>query len=424
MRATSDRTDAFNASVRRFWFASALVVTMLIAAAPAAGAVLSASNGNLAAFTGGVTQAGGTLTAVSAADGTDTEAFDASYSGSGGGSGEASGAFNVAWSQGQTAVYGAAFYLPPGFHTATEGEQSLLRWDSAPDQSGQVQQGGVLINYGDDSAYLVSKTIAGSAFSQRVLAGPVPLPTGRWFTLQVRQLLGTGTAAYSELFLDGKLVGSSSQPTFSGTRVTRVSYGIVELDDGADAGPVSFDFDQATAGTGVSIGGGYSNPLGGDSYFTGRTDMGVDFCLVPGEPIRAVGNGVVVGIRRNWFRGQPYLWYRLLDGPAAGKYVYVAEQITGLPPVGTYLAAGQPIAYYKKSGTCIEIGWGSPSWHTLAQATTGYFEGQVTPAGVSFARFLMSVGVQGPFELTAPKPKKPKPKKPRPKRTTPKQPKR
>ncbi len=327
-------------------------------------------------------------------------AFDASYSGTGG-TGQASGTFNVAWTPGETVTFGAAFYLPPAFHTATEGEQTLLRWDSSPDSGGQVQQGGVVINYGDDSAYLIAKTVAGSDFAQSFLAGPFPLPVGRWFTLQVRQLLGAGAAAYSEVYEDGKLVGSSRAPTFSGTGIMHVSYGIVDLSAGAEAGPVSFEFDQATATAST----GYVNPLGGDFYFTGRTDMGIDFCLIPGEPIRAIGDGVVVGIYRNWFRQQPYVWYRLLDGPYAGRYVYVAEQITGLPRIGARLISGQPVAYYTKSGTCIETGWGSPSWHTLAQATTGYREGQVTSAGVSFARFLMSVGVQGPFELKPPQPK-------------------
>lgn len=152
----------------------------------------------------------------------------------------------------------------------------------------------------------------------------------------------------------------------------------------------------------VSASNGYVNPLRGDRYVTGRTDMGVDFCLVPGEPIRALGDGVVVGIFPNWFRHQPYVWYRLIDGPYAGRFVYVAEQITGLARVGAYVRAGQPVAYYKRSGTCIETGWASPKGSTLAHITSGYREGQVTPSGVAFARFLISMGVHGPFELTVP----------------------
>jgi murein DD-endopeptidase MepM/ murein hydrolase activator NlpD len=138
----------------------------------------------------------------------------------------------------------------------------------------------------------------------------------------------------------------------------------------------------------------YVNPLEGDYYLTGRTDMGVDFCLRPGEPIRALGDGVVVGISLAWFDQQPYVWYRLTEGRYMGRYVYVAEQIRSLPRIGTRLKAGQPLVYYAGRGTCIEMGWSAATGATLAQATTGYFEGEVTRAGAWFARFLNSLGVR------------------------------
>ncbi len=148
----------------------------------------------------------------------------------------------------------------------------------------------------------------------------------------------------------------------------------------------------------------YQSPFTGDQSYVGRTDMGVDVCLSPGDPIRAVGNGVVVGVMRNWFEKQPYIWYQLTSGPDAGRYVYVAEQIRHLAPVGTTLHAGDVVARYAGKGTCIEIGWSAADGATLAQSTTGYTEGQVTVAGVSFARFLISVGVQGSYELVPTKP--------------------
>jgi hypothetical protein len=143
----------------------------------------------------------------------------------------------------------------------------------------------------------------------------------------------------------------------------------------------------------------YQNPFGDLQPYVGRTDMGVDVCLTPGDPIRAVGSGVVAGIIPNWSGREPYVWYELTAGPHAGDYVYVAEQITHLPRVGETLRTGDIVARYAKKGTCIETGWSTASGATLAQATTGYTEGQVTMAGVSFARFLMSLGVQGTFEL-------------------------
>ena len=387
-----------------------LVVAVGIAAvAPAAAdaSLVSARAGNLGAFSGGIQQVNGTLTATGPGYGTDAATFAATYSGAGA-AGQASGTFNVKWRQGQSVAYGGAFYLPPNFHTAPTGQQALLTWDSLPDVGGRSEQAGVVIDYSDNAGYLVANTVTNGSAVQQVLAGPFSLPIGTWFALQIRQLLGSGASAYSDVYLDGRLVATSHTPNFSGQQITDVRYGIVELTPDAAQGPVALDFDQASAADYT----GYVDPLGGDRYSTGRTDMGVDFCLSPGEPIRALGDGVVVGIWPDWFRQQPYIWYQLLDGPYAGRYVYVAEQIRRLARIGTQLTTGEPLAYYKKSGTCIETGWSAANGSTLAHVTTGYTEGQVTRSGVSFAHFLDSLGVQGPFEFT-PRPVKHKhPKRP------------
>jgi hypothetical protein len=144
----------------------------------------------------------------------------------------------------------------------------------------------------------------------------------------------------------------------------------------------------------------YASPFDDGTYLYGRTDMGVDFCLHRGDPIRAIGDGTVIGIEHDWAGGQPYLWYQLTSGPHAGDYVYVSEQINHLAKIGSTVSRGDVVARYSKKGTCIETGWATASGQTLASATTGYTEGQVTKAGVSFARFLMSLGVQAQFELT------------------------
>lgn len=143
----------------------------------------------------------------------------------------------------------------------------------------------------------------------------------------------------------------------------------------------------------------YQSPFDPNTYFVGRTDMGVDVCLQRHDPILAIGDGVVTGIIHNWFDHQPYIWYQLTSGPQAGHYVYVAEQINRLAHVGQRLHAGQPVARYARKGTCIETGWSSSDGATMAQATSGYSEGQVTRSGVSFARFLIALGVQGAFDL-------------------------
>ena len=364
----------------------ALIAGLAVCALPsvADATLVAARNGNLAAFSAGVSNTGGALTAIADKYGGDRKAFSAAYSGPGDAS--VSGSLTVDWLPGQTVAWGAAFRLAPGFHLATEGQQELVGWQA------DTGQEGVVVDYTDNLGYLVASP---GSLAQQVLVGPFRLPIGRWFTLQVRQLLGPAPSASSHVYVNNKLVGSSSATTLAAGQINQVSYGIIQLSPPAQAGPVSVEFDQALAGVYT----GYGNPFAGEHYISGRTDMGVDFCLKPGAPIRAIGDGVVVGISPDWFRGQPYIWYQIVDGPYAGRYVYVAEQITRLAHIGAALNAGQRVARFKRRGTCIETGWSAPDGATLAQATTGYHEGQVTRAGVAFARFLITLGVLGRFEL-------------------------
>ncbi len=134
----------------------------------------------------------------------------------------------------------------------------------------------------------------------------------------------------------------------------------------------------------------YINPL---RYVTiwGRTDQGVDARMPVGAPILAPCRIKVLAIIPNWFAGQPLVYFELLDGPDAGKVQYVAEQISDIAPVGI-LQQGQAIARFAASGTDIEYGWAILTGQTLARATTGYTEGQVTPAGQSIRVWLNGLG--------------------------------
>lgn len=138
----------------------------------------------------------------------------------------------------------------------------------------------------------------------------------------------------------------------------------------------------------------YINPL---HYVTccghwGRTDQGVDATMPVGAPIFAPSRVKVLDIEPNWYAGQPLVYFELLDGPDAGKVQYVAEEITQIARPGSILQQGQPVARYAASGTAIEYGWSTPSGVTLAVATTGYEEGQQTPAGKSMRAWLNALG--------------------------------
>jgi hypothetical protein len=123
-----------------------------------------------------------------------------------------------------------------------------------------------------------------------------------------------------------------------------------------------------------------------------RTDQGVDATMPVGAPILAPSTVKVLAVEPGWYAGQPLVYFELLDGADAGKVQYVAEEITDIARPGSILQQGQAIARYAPSGTGIEYGWSTPSGITLAVATTGYEEGQITPAGRSIRAWLNSLG--------------------------------
>jgi hypothetical protein len=135
----------------------------------------------------------------------------------------------------------------------------------------------------------------------------------------------------------------------------------------------------------------YINPL---RYVTvwERTDQGVDAVMSVGAPILAPCRVKILATIPNWYAGQPLVYWELLEGPDAGKLQYVAEEITNIAPAGSILQQGQPIAYFAPSGTGIEFGWSTLNGVTLARATTGYEEGQATPAGQSMRAWLNALG--------------------------------
>ena len=135
----------------------------------------------------------------------------------------------------------------------------------------------------------------------------------------------------------------------------------------------------------------YIDPLPGVTRWE-RTDQGVDAVMSAGDPILAPCRVKILDIEPNWYLNQPLVYFELLDGHDAGSVQYVAEQITDIAPPGTFLDQGQAIARYAKTGTAIEYGWSTLSGITLAVATTGYEEGQITLAGRKMRAWLNALG--------------------------------
>ncbi len=130
-------------------------------------------------------------------------------------------------------------------------------------------------------------------------------------------------------------------------------------------------------------------------FTPGRDDAGVDACATPGMPIYAPATSVLIQpVLQNWYAGQPLMLFKFVP-PLAGtyqgdEYWYVAEQITPVSEqVGAVFQAGQPVAHYASSGTCIEIGWGSPTTNmrALEPQYAQVSAGQLTPGAEAFKRF-------------------------------------
>lgn len=140
----------------------------------------------------------------------------------------------------------------------------------------------------------------------------------------------------------------------------------------------------------------YVNPfiLGVKGLVPERIDQGVDFS---GDgPVSAIGSAKILDATTSaGWPGGGWVSYQLLDGPAAGRDVFVAEDITPTVSPGQTVAAGQQIATMRSGSSGIETGWASPrgSHLTLAQDYGGYSEGDHTASGDNFDQLLVSLGV-------------------------------
>jgi pilus assembly protein CpaE len=143
----------------------------------------------------------------------------------------------------------------------------------------------------------------------------------------------------------------------------------------------------------------YVNPFAHSSGLVPqRIDEGVDY---DGQgPIGALGDATIEYIAPaasiHW-PGNWYIAYRLDSGPDAGKWVYVAEDITPAPGlhVGEAVLAGQPVATFGPNrGDGIETGWALPDPGYAGPVASSYYhpDGIRTAAGQSFSDLLQSVG--------------------------------
>jgi polysaccharide lyase-like protein len=145
--------------------------------------------------------------------------------------------YDVAWGEGTDVWYGMALYIP---RLSDWCWWTPARWDNYRSYGGGGDVGGLRIEQG--RLYLDKGTYAG----QRPLIGPVAIPEGRWFWVEVHQRLSAGAgSALSELYLDGVKVGSSTAANTNGRPIDTIRYGNVSMASSCSQ-PGSIHFDRVS----------------------------------------------------------------------------------------------------------------------------------------------------------------------------------
>lgn len=163
----------------------------------------------------------------------------------------------------------------------------------------------------------------------------------------------------------------------------------------------------------------YANPLREvGNLQPSRIDMGVDYS--GSGPILALGRAKVV-IATDKLAGPESCWgrtcvpppgdmivYRLLDGPFAGKYVYVCEHITIGIKAGQTVKAGEKIATLHQGSPNLELGWASGRGVQTLAVARGHQGRGLDPGGWSsiegrnFNSLMVWVGAPSGYVTTSP----------------------
>lgn len=137
----------------------------------------------------------------------------------------------------------------------------------------------------------------------------------------------------------------------------------------------------------------YSALAGKGLSFAG-VDQGIDFTGAGDlyTPYGAVVTRVQSG-GSGWPGEGAVINLRIIEGPAAGHYLYYAEDLVSQVKVGQRVPAGSVVARATGSGLApgVEIGWAQPSGVPLAPRPPARPAPQFTNEGASFDRFVQAV---------------------------------
>ncbi len=193
-------------------------------------------------------------------------------------------------------------------------------------------------------------------------------------------------SGYEVLFADGEI------ESFGTTSATP---GLITLANGAVADALALG-PSGAAYVGIDASGhdGYLNPLRDVTALVPQEiDQGVDYC--GSGPVYALGDGVVANLYEPGWPSGVFISYRLLDGPAQGRYVYVAENVTPNVRVGQHVNVDTVLGVVHDAKTCLETGWAAPPSTPERAFAHLFFNGSNSTAyGLNFSALLASLGAR------------------------------
>ena len=246
--------------------------------------------------------------------------------------------------------------------------------------------------YGSTGGITLNRPVVGMASTQDGL--------GYWLVASDGGIFAYGDARFygstGGIRLESPVIAMA--PTAGGT-----GYWLVASDGGVFSyGQAPFYGSAAGSGqriVGMSVGdGGYRNPLRSISALrVERVDQGVDYG--GSGPLYAIGDGVITNTVNSGWPGGAFISYKLLDGPAAGHYVYVAENVVPRVRVGQMVNSNTVIGTLINAYPDMETGWANPPGLGDAAAgaagqwtTTAESKSLPTAYGLNFSQLLAALG--------------------------------
>jgi hypothetical protein len=238
---------------------------------------------------------------------------------------------------------------------------------------------------------------------------------GYWLVASDGGIFTLGDARYygstGGLRLNKPVVGMAATPDGGGYWLVAADGGIFTFGDAPYYGS-GVASGQTVVGMAIEAG-GYRNPLRAISGLVPeRVDQGVDYA--GGGPIYAIGDGVVINTLNSGWPGGAFISYRLLDGPAQGDVVFVAENVKPLVAVGQVVNSSTVLGDLINQYPNLETGWADPPGYgdTLAYAAgqwSSYDDSHSIPTayGENFSQLLAALGAPsgvnyGPVSGTVP----------------------